>query len=246
MKNLIFLIAFLGYFQAFSQCFPDRHNTSWNDAWYSCELAENPNPERVEGHWIMYDLRHTYRLAQGKIWNINAPKRLSDGFHTFSVDYSLDGSNWENLGDFIASQGPGESLYEGEELFNFSGDSARYVLLTAASNYGGDCYGIAEMRIDVIDLVGSPNETKDECLQVNVFPNPHESNFNLNVGSFCAGPIYFRLFNSVGTLVKQGTLPQDGIENFQISTTGVQSGVYHLVVIQNGHSKHVPIVKMNN
>lgn len=246
MKNLFLLIALFGSAQLMAQCYLDRHNTSWNDAWYSCEVSESPNPERGEGHWIMYDLRHNYKLGQGKIWNINAPDRLSEGFHSFTVDYSLDAQNWETLGEFTAAEGPGDPLYEGEELFNFAGDSARYVLLTAASNYGGDCYGIAEMRIDVIDLVQNSSETQDECLYVNVYPNPHESNFNLNVGSYCTGPISYQLYSSLATLVKEGTFPQDGIENFQISTAGIQSGVYYLTVFQNGHSKQVSIVKINN
>ncbi len=246
MKNLTLVLALLVSSQLFSQCYPDRHNTSWNDAWYSCEESENPNSERGMGHWIMYDFRHKYKLGQGKLWNINAPDRLTEGFHSFTVDYSLDAENWETLGEFIASQGPGDPLYEGEELFNFAGDSARYVLLTAASNYGGDCYGIAEVRIDVIDLVEDLNQTQDECLYVDVYPNPHESNFTLNVGSFCDGPIFYNLYNSSAVLVKQGTIPEGGIQNFQMTTSGIPSGVYYLVVIQNGNSKQTPIVKINN
>ncbi|MGB6037635.1 MAG: discoidin domain-containing protein [Cryomorphaceae bacterium] len=246
MKTLALLIAVFCSVQLMAQCYPDRHNTSWNDAWYSCQESDNPNSERGSGHWIMYDLRNEYKLGQGKLWNINAPDRLSDGFHSFAVDYSMDAENWETLGEYIAAEGPGDPLYEGEELFNFAGDSARYVLLTALSNYGGDCYGIAEMRIDVIDLVTSLNQTQDECLYVSVYPNPHESNFNLNVGSFCIGPIYYQLYNSVATLIKQGVLPENGVENFQVSTAGVPSGVYYLVVTQNGNSKQTQIVKINN
>jgi hypothetical protein len=246
MKNLILLVALLGSVQLLAQCYPDRHNTSWNDAWYSCEESENPNTEKGMGHWIMYDLRHDYKLGQGKLWNINAPDRLNEGFHSFTVDYSLDAENWENLGTFTAAEGPGDPLYEGEELFNFAGDSARYVLLTATSNYGGECYGIAEMRIDVIDLVTSLNETQDECLFVDVYPNPHESNFRLNVGSFCSGPIHYQLYNSVAILVKQGVFPEDGIENYQMNTAGFSSGIYYLVVTQNGNSNQTPIMKINN
>ena len=194
----------------------------------------------------MYDLRHKYRLGQGKLWNINAPDKLTEGFNSFAVDYSLDGDNWETLGEFTASQAPGDPLYEGEELFNFSGDSARYVLLTALSNYGGECYGIAEMRIDVVDVIESLNDTQDECLYVHVFPNPHDANFNLNVGSFCNGPIYYKFYNSAATLLKQGVLPEGGVENYQMYTENVPSGIYYLVVIQNGTSKQTQIVKLNN
>jgi hypothetical protein len=246
MKRYIFIFAVLISNFAAAQCYPDRHSTSWNDAWYSCDESENPNPVRGSGHWIMYDLRHQYRLGQGKLWNINAPERLTDGFNSFTVDYSLDGENWESLGEYTASQAPGEPLYEGEELFNFAGDSARYVLLTAMSNYGGDCYGISEVRIDVVDVIESLNNTQTECLYVDVFPNPHDSNFNLNVGSFCEGPIYYKFYNSSATLLKQGVLPEGGVENYQMFTDNVPSGIYYLVIIQNGTSKQKQIVKLNN
>ncbi|MFT6174728.1 MAG: hypothetical protein ACI9CP_000303 [Cryomorphaceae bacterium] len=246
MKYPILIFAILGSIQLSAQCYPDRHNTSWNDAWYSCEETESPNAERPDSHWIMYDLRHKYRLSQGKIWNINAPERLTDGFNSFAVDYSLDGENWETLGEFSASMGPGESLYEGEELFNFTGDTARYVLLTALSNYGGDCSGIAEMRIEVLDVAEDLNDTQDECLYVEVYPNPHTSNFNLNVGSFCEGPIYYQLYNSVATLIRNGTIQDGGVQGLQMTTAGIPSGIYNLVLIQNSQSVQTQIVKINN
>lgn len=246
MKYLLLPFAILAAAQLSAQCYPDRHNTSWNDAWYSCEESVNPNAQRGEGHWIMYDLRHIYRLSKGKIWNINAPDRLNEGFNDFYVDYSKDGENWETLGEFSAAMGPGDNLYEGEELFNFAGDSARFVLLTAASNYGGECYGIAEMRIDVVDVVEDLNQTQSECLFVSAFPNPHESNFSLNVGSLCNGPIYYQLYNSSATMIMSGVFPENGVQDYQMTTAGVSSGVYYLVVIQNGQSVQTQIVKINN
>ena len=229
-----------------AQCYTERHSTSWNDAWYSCEESTNPNPNRDEGHWIMYDLRHEYKLGQGKLWNINSPDRLQDGFAYFFVDYSLDGETWNTLGQFNASMAPGDPLYEGEEIFNFSGDTARFVLLSASSNHGGDCYGIAEMRIQVVDLAQDANNNDDECLYVNVFPNPHQSSFNLDVGSFCAGPIYYQLYGSNGSKLREGQLPEQGVQNFEINTGSYSSGVYYLVVIQNGNSKQIPVMKIHN
>jgi hypothetical protein len=224
----------------------DRHSTSWNDAWYSCEESESPNPDRGSGHWILYDLRHQYKLGQGKIWNINAPERLADGFNVFTVDYSLDLANWETLGDFVAAQGPGDPLYEGEEPFNFAGDSARYVLFTAETNYGGECFGFSEMRIDVIDLIEEAKGDEDGCLIVNAYPNPHQKNFSIDVSTYCEGPVMYRIFNAGGQLIKEENLPTDGMTGFQISTAGMRSGVYYLIVIQNGDSKQLPIVKIEN
>jgi len=246
MRVLLTIFGMLALVSLKGQCYPDRHSTSWNDAWYSCEKSPNPNLERTEGHWIMYDLRHEYELGQGKLWNVNAPDRLRDGFANFFVDYSKDGENWKSLGEFSASMASGTPLYEGEEIFNFSGDTARFVLLSAASNHGGDCYGIAELRIDVVDIAQDANNQDDECLHVNVFPNPHQSSFSLDVGSFCEGPIYYKLYDSNGSQLKQGQLPDQGVQNFEVNTGNYASGVYYLVVIQNSNSKQIPIVKIHN
>ncbi|MEM9050843.1 MAG: T9SS type A sorting domain-containing protein [Bacteroidota bacterium] len=246
MRYIIILIALVSYKSMDAQCHPDRHSTSWNDAWYSCEESPNPNSQRNEGHWIMYDLRHEYKLGQGKLWNVNAPERLQDGFANFFVDYSKDGENWESLGEFNAPMGTGSPFYEGEDIFNFSGDTARFVLFTAITNHGGDCFGISEMKIDVVDITLDGNNSDDECLHVNVFPNPHKSSFNIDAGSFCAGPIYYQLFNSNGSKLREGQLPEQGVQNFEINTVSYSSGVYYLVVIQNGNSKQIPIVKIHN
>ena len=39
-----------------AQCYPNRHNTNWYDGWVSCMPAENPNPERMESHWILFKM----------------------------------------------------------------------------------------------------------------------------------------------------------------------------------------------
>ena len=37
------------------QAYPDRHSTSYTDAWLSCEETTPPNIKRDAGHWIMYE-----------------------------------------------------------------------------------------------------------------------------------------------------------------------------------------------
>lgn len=94
---------------AFGQCFPDRHNTSWNEVGTSCEVQPNPNKEREAGHWISYDFGNTYRLGEAHIWNINAPEILNQGFREFHIDYSTDGNAWKNLGFYTINQASGLS-----------------------------------------------------------------------------------------------------------------------------------------
>ncbi len=246
MRILLLLIGVGLSIFTHAQCYPDRHSTSWNDAWYSCETSQNPNPERGESHWILYDLRHEYRLGTGKMWNINAPDRLTDGFRDFFVDYSTDGETWKTLGNFTLSQGAGHPLYEGEELFDFNADTAKYVLFTAESNYGGECFRIAEMKIQVLELSQELGSAEDGCLWSTVYPNPHDDSFNLDIGSQCPGLIRTRLFDTTGRIVFDQTFPESGVVNQSINTSNLKTGIYLLTMEQNGEVIQEKVAKLRN
>ena len=49
------------------------------------------------------------------------------------------------------NQASGASIYEGEEGPDFDGAKARYVLITPLSNFGGDCFGFSELKIQITD-----------------------------------------------------------------------------------------------
>ena len=127
----------------------DRHNTSYNAAWLSCIEAQNPNPERGTGHWIMYDLSKDYELHDFKIWNLNDPSRLDEGIQELQIDVSSDGVSWINSGSITVPMADGSGMYMGHQAPSLQGVNGRYVLLTAISNYGGNCTGLGEIRIDV-------------------------------------------------------------------------------------------------
>ena len=40
------------------------------DSWQSCEISMNPNPERGESHWIMYDFGKVVKLEEVRFWNL--------------------------------------------------------------------------------------------------------------------------------------------------------------------------------
>jgi hypothetical protein len=229
-----------------SQCYPDRHNTSWNEAWISCEERDNPNPERARGHWILYDFGHMYRLGNTKIWNINSPDFLESGIKDFYIDFSPDGLNWENLGQFTLSQAPGESRYEGEDITSFGGDTARFVLLTAIDTHGGACAGISEVKIDVVEVVSRLQiYQKEECFEVSVYPNPHISEFNLSINTFCEGRLDYSLYDHTGKLIHKETISSDkAIKLRQIATGDLPAGLYHLVVTQKKAIARYPVMKI--
>ncbi len=155
MKTKLFiLICGLCFLQsANSQCFLDRHSTDWNDGWESCTMAPNPNDARGTTHWIHYDLGYDYILNEMHLWNSNAFGKTDQGVQEFYVDYSLDGITWDELGVYSLSQATGSGFYEGFQGPDFNGAAARYVLITPISNYGGSCYSLGELRIEVESVV---------------------------------------------------------------------------------------------
>lgn len=76
---------------------------------------------------------------------------IADGINQANIDYSLDGTIWSHLGQFDFLQAPGTDNYPGFSGPSFGGINARYVLISAISNFGGSCYGLSEIRFDVND-----------------------------------------------------------------------------------------------
>lgn len=148
MKQIILYIFLflLSSYISFSQCYPDRHSTNAHDGWVSCSSAPSPNPSGGNGHWILYDLGQVRQLYKSTIWNLNSPDRLDWNIQSARFDYSVDGNSYTNLTTTTLLQASGESLYEGMTGPDFGGISARYILITAVSNYGGTCYGLGEVR----------------------------------------------------------------------------------------------------
>ena len=150
--SLLFLISIMALQSAWSQCYPDRHNSTWFDGWVSCEESVNPNPARGNGHWILYNFHQQYALFEMDVWNFNAPDYLDYGMQEVVIDISADSITWTEYGQVTFPQANGLNTYEGAEVLDFDSTLAQYVLVTAVSNYGGSCYGLSEIRIRAQDL----------------------------------------------------------------------------------------------
>lgn len=150
MFKFIYIVVFSLFFthSISGQCLIDRHSSTWFDGWISCDiLVKNPNEVRGETHWIEYDLGSDYYLYEMQVWNMNAPDILDYGLKNVYIDYSTDGISWTEYGQYTFTQAPGQNNFEGIEEMTFDGTKARYVLISAIDNYGGDCYGLSEISI---------------------------------------------------------------------------------------------------
>ena len=144
---LLHIILCLSAMHSYAQQFPDRHSTSFTDAWLSCTISANPNTDRGESHWIRYDLGETYVLGAFTLWNYNDPNNLDNGVQDIAIDVSSDGVNWTEAAIASVSISQGSAYYEGADIIDLGGITADYILITILSNHGGTCSGFSEMRI---------------------------------------------------------------------------------------------------
>jgi len=134
----------------------DEHSTEWDDGWIHYGQppvpAPSPNPARGDGFWIHYDLGYLYTLADMWVWNSNESCCTDRGFKDLVIDYSFNGSTWIELGTFQWPEASGSDNYTGFAGPDFGDVCARYVLITAITNWGSPgAYGLAEVKINVVD-----------------------------------------------------------------------------------------------
>lgn len=169
---LIQLILMFIAVQSFSQCYIDRHNTSENEAWISCDKTLSPNTLRGESTWIMYDLKSTYALGSTHFWNLNSPGKTDMGIKNGIIDYSVDGVEWIEWGSFNLEESTASGFYEGEVGPDLNGIIAQYVLITITENHGGQCSGFAELRIESLGETTSVDELVEIDGNAFAYPNP--------------------------------------------------------------------------
>ena len=241
----ILLILTLGIQFANAQCFPERHSTTWFDGWVSCDASSNPNSVYGESHWIMYDLGYDYVLNETKFWNANEPTHLNYGINEFNIDYSLDGVAWTNFGSFSINQANGLTNYEGEDGPDFNGIKARFILITLTSNYGGNCFGFSELKINITD----PFEVIDEDIGFNasVYPNPFITNINIRIASLYEDkPITYTLHDILGRVITQNVfeiIPDTDTYEINLNGSSLAVGIYILNVEQNNNQRTFKLIK---
>jgi hypothetical protein len=103
------------------------------------------------GAWIEYEFDKVYKLHEMWIWNSNqmVESLVGFGLKDVSVEYSLNGTDYTTLGTTQEfAQAPGASDYAHNTTVDFGDVGAKYVRLTANSNWEGllNLYGLSEVR----------------------------------------------------------------------------------------------------
>ena len=128
----------------------DLHSTSSDAMWMSS--ATGPTPV-----WIRYQFNKIYKLHELWVWNHNTEFEpvLGYGCKDVTIEYSTDGTNWTLLKDVQFAQAPAAAGYAHNTTVDMGGVMARYVRLTAKSNWsmvGLKQFGLSEVRFFYVPL----------------------------------------------------------------------------------------------
>ena len=121
----------------------DLHSVLETDMWLS---VSDPN-----GAWIQYEFDRVYKLYEMWVWNYNVSFEpvLGYGFKAVAVEVSENGEDWTVLDNVEFERATAQANYAPNTTVDLGGVAARYVRLTASSNWstvGLHQYGLSEVR----------------------------------------------------------------------------------------------------
>ncbi len=126
----------------------DLHSSASDAMWVSSPT--DPGPV-----WIRYQFDKVYKLQELWVWNHNTEMEpiLGYGFKAVTIETSTDGTTWTVLKDVQFAQGTAQPGYAHNTTVDLGGVLARYVRLTAKSNWsiiGWKQYGLSEVRFSYV------------------------------------------------------------------------------------------------
>lgn len=95
---------------------------------------------------IKYEFDNTYRLAKMWVWNYNEAGAINNGLKNVTIQYSVDDNTYTPLTTTDFNQATGLPYYPYNTVINFNNVLAKYVKITANTNYEGTKCGLSEVR----------------------------------------------------------------------------------------------------
>ncbi len=237
-KYILLFVLLLSGIMVVGQAYPDRHSTSWKDAWISCQETESPNIKRDPGHWIMYDFGAQYALQESTIWNFNVPDTTNRGVNDIVVDYSSDGETWIEVMEFSVPEAPGSAFYQGVAGPDFEGIVARYVLVSILNTHGdASCAALSEIRINATISTSTSIAGNELDIDLEVSPNPASDYTMISIKKM-KDDLHYSLTDVNGRLIRQGDVNN---LTWRMNTSALSSGIYSLSLFDNTGSKTILI-----
>ena len=211
-----------------SQCMDtDAHNTSLNSMWLSCETSPNPLGALGNNHWILYEFDEVKSVDELTVWNSNHPEYLEAGIKTLRIDFSSDGASWSELITAELEIGEGSPDYTGKDL-NIEAFEAKFVLMTAIDNFGGDCTGLSEVRFKLGDFSTATEDTFLSSL-ISVSPNPADQYVDVAFGDIPTDRISYQIVDASGRVLLRELTDLSSIrDGLTLSTIELPDGQYTL------------------
>jgi len=124
--------------------------TSDDNMWLSSMTGPQPT-------WIEYEFDGIYKLYEMWVWNSNdsLEPAIGFGFKDVTIEYSVNGTDYTTLGTTHEfARAPGLDDYAHNTTVDLNGTTAKYVRLTANSNWGSilNQYGLSEVRFFYIPI----------------------------------------------------------------------------------------------
>jgi len=128
----------------------DLHSNEIADMWLSGSGGQEPA-------WLEYEFDKVYKLHEMWVWNFNGQSILSGfGLKNVTIKYSANGTDYTTLGTtHELPRAPGTDGYAHDTPIALNGAIAKYVRITANSNWGGATYsqyGLSEVRFFYIPV----------------------------------------------------------------------------------------------
>jgi hypothetical protein len=111
----------------------------------------------------MYDFNEQLKFLTAHFWNYNVLNNTGLGAKNVIIDYSTDGTNWTELGQYIWNEATGDPAFKGDSIPDLTNVLARYLLITIVDNWDNTgCAGFSEIIFTVEHCPGAGTACDDD------------------------------------------------------------------------------------
>jgi|GEM_PF-366265 len=160
--------------------------------------------------WILYEFDRPYSLGVMKVWNFNQitpgadPKDLTGrGIRRCRIEHSIDGGQWQELGEFELARADATSSYTHNSEIDFGGTTAKMVKITVLDTYGEDLAGLSEVRFGLSEEPAA-TESPSPPARVAMCGKPGESPAVTKVRLTEESPLFKMVLDYADCLLENG------------------------------------------
>lgn len=147
------------------------------------------------------------------------------------MDYQNAGGQWKEYGVFDIKVGDGSGFYEGENIDIPETFQASQVLIQITENYGGACYGIAEVKMGTQSATVPTEDISEEHFDITIMPNPFSQFTSVTIGDLEKSEISYEIMNGTGQILDNRIVKtHNGTAQFEIDAKELPSGTYFLKI----------------